>query len=135
MLDTQFRLTYSLTYHTFGGLVSTPASPAAGAVASTHLRSDGASAAAASAAAAAPSSEIDRVDTESFRTGIWNYVQRLYGVRNDHYDYRRVNLHVTLMTKTFIKKACCFPELLTEYDWGAFTTIFTADEKVRGEGA
>lgn len=33
-----------------------------------------------------------------------------------------------------LPQVCCFPELLTAYDWGAFTTIFTADEKVRSHG-
>jgi hypothetical protein len=30
------------------------------------------------------------VNTEPFRSAVWFYVQRLYGVRNDHYDYALV---------------------------------------------
>lgn len=30
------------------------------------------------------------VDTEPFRTAIWYYIQRLYGICNDHYDYKQV---------------------------------------------
>ncbi len=33
----------------------------------------------------------EAVNTEPFRTAIWYYIQRLYGVRNDHYDYAMVN--------------------------------------------
>ncbi len=31
------------------------------------------------------------VNTEPFRTAVWYYIQRLFGVRNDHYDYAMVN--------------------------------------------
>lgn len=31
------------------------------------------------------------VNTEPFRSAIWYYTQRLYGVRNDHYDYSLVS--------------------------------------------
>jgi sestrin 1/3 len=33
----------------------------------------------------------ESVDTGPFRTAVWYYIQRLYGVRNDHYDYAMVN--------------------------------------------
>ncbi len=33
----------------------------------------------------------ENVNTEPFRTAIWYYIQRLYGIRNDHYDYAMVN--------------------------------------------
>jgi hypothetical protein len=35
--------------------------------------------------------ESEDVNTEPFRTAVWYYIQRLYGVRNDHYDYREVS--------------------------------------------
>lgn len=57
VLDKEFRLTFSLTYNTFGG-------------------------------------EAQGVNTEPFRTAVWYYVQRLYGVRNDHYAYEMVNRYL-----------------------------------------
>lgn len=72
----------------------------------------------------------DDVNTEPFRTAIWYYIQRLYGVRNDHYDYARVNRFMTIATKAFAKKVACYPETITGYDLDSFTTMFTPDEKV-----
>ena len=37
-------------------------------------------------------SQEEEVDTEPVRTAIWYYVQRLFGVRNDHYDYVKVGV-------------------------------------------
>lgn len=37
------------------------------------------------------------VNTEPFRSAIWYYTQRLYGVRNDHYDYSLVRVLVQLL--------------------------------------
>lgn len=102
VLDTQFRITYAMTYHTFGGLAPPQPAPA---ISDAPLPSGDAAAATGAATAPAPP---DKVNTENFRTAIWNYVQRLYGVRNDHYDYQKVNSHMTLMTKTFIKKVRAF---------------------------
>lgn len=31
------------------------------------------------------------VDTSRFRRGIWNYIQCIYGIRHDDYDYGEVN--------------------------------------------
>jgi len=70
------------------------------------------------------------VDTEPFRTAIWYYIQRLYGICNDHYDYKQVNAFMTIATKGFAKKTACYPEIITQLDFDTFTTTFTADEKV-----
>lgn len=31
------------------------------------------------------------VDTSKFRRAIWNYIQCIYGIRHDDYDYGEVN--------------------------------------------
>ncbi|KAL7638886.1 UNVERIFIED_CONTAM: hypothetical protein RMT77_010420 [Armadillidium vulgare] len=52
------------------------------------------------------------VDTYPFRRGVWNYLQCLYGIRHDYYDYRQVNKLLEANLKTFLKMVSCFPERL-----------------------
>jgi len=54
------------------------------------------------------------VDTSKYRTAVWNYIQSLYGIRHDDYDYAEVNKLISRPMKTFIKTACCFPEHMTD---------------------
>lgn len=54
------------------------------------------------------------VDTSKYRTAVWNYIQSLYGIRHDDYDYAEVNKLISRPMKTFIKTACCFPERMTD---------------------
>ena len=70
------------------------------------------------------------VNTEPFRTAIKMYVLRLFGVRNDHYDYAMVNKFMTIATKTFVKKVVCAPETVTADDFANFSFLFSDDEKV-----
>ena len=72
----------------------------------------------------------ERVDTEPFRTAVRMYVQRLFGVRNDHYDYRLVNRFMTIAAKTFVKKVVCAPETVSREDFERFSELFSVDEKV-----
>ena len=58
------------------------------------------------------------------------YVLRLFGVRNDHYDYAMVNKFMTIATKTFVKKVVCAPETVTANDFANFSFLFSDDEKV-----
>lgn len=34
---------------------------------------------------------VRNVDTSKFRRAIWNYIQCIYGIRHDDYDYGEVN--------------------------------------------
>uniref|UniRef100_A0A182PDP8 eIF-4F 25 kDa subunit n=1 Tax=Anopheles epiroticus TaxID=199890 RepID=A0A182PDP8_9DIPT len=57
------------------------------------------------------------VDTSKFRRAIWNYIQCIYGIRHDDYDYGEVNQLLDRSLKMFIKTACCFPERITKMDY------------------
>lgn len=98
------------------------------------------------------------VDTSKFRRAIWNYIQCIYGIRHDDYDYGEVNqvnhysitlslfiwqrLHIQLIgfslnlqllersLKMFIKTACCFPERITKKDYDSILTELKHSEKV-----
>lgn len=48
--------------------------------------------------------------TENFRTAIWNYVQKLFGLQRLDYNYINVNKLLELGKKTFIKNVACYPE-------------------------
>ena len=39
-------------------------------------------------------------------------------------------MFMTIATKAFAKKVACYPEAITAWDFNAFTSTFTADEKV-----
>ena len=70
------------------------------------------------------------VDTTRFRRAIWNYIQCIYGIRHDDYDYGEVNQLVERSLKTFIKTACCFPERLTRRDYDRVMREFLHSEKI-----
>lgn len=70
------------------------------------------------------------VDTSKFRRAIWNYIQCIYGIRHDDYDYGEVNKLLDRPLKTFIKSACCFPERITKQDYDSILVELLDSEKV-----
>lgn len=70
------------------------------------------------------------VDTSKFRRAIWNYIQCIYGIRHDDYDYGEVNQLLDRQLKMFIKTACCFPERITKKDYDSVLTELQHSEKV-----
>jgi len=75
-------------------------------------------------------SDSTDVDTEPFRRAVWYYVHRLFGICNDEYDYRQVNVFVPRAVKAFVKRAACVPEATTREDFMSFSAKFTPSEKV-----
>ncbi|ETN59646.1 P53 regulated pa26 nuclear protein sestrin [Anopheles darlingi] len=70
------------------------------------------------------------VDTSKFRRAIWNYIQCIYGIRYDDYDYGEVNQLLDRSLKMFIKTACCFPERITKLDYDSVLVELLHSEKV-----
>ncbi|XP_067631471.1 sestrin homolog isoform X2 [Eurosta solidaginis] len=70
------------------------------------------------------------VDTSKFRRAIWNYIQCIYGIRHDDYDYGEVNQLLDRPLKMFIKTACCFPERITTKDYDSILVELQDSEKV-----
>ncbi|CAL8117102.1 unnamed protein product [Orchesella dallaii] len=70
------------------------------------------------------------VDTTKFRTAVWNYIQCLYGIRHDDYDYGEVNQLLERPLKSFIKTVCCYPERITKADYDNVMREFKHSEKV-----
>ncbi|CAO1313477.1 unnamed protein product [Diamesa tonsa] len=70
------------------------------------------------------------VDTSKFRRAIWNYIQCIYGIRHDDYDYGEINQLLDRSLKTFIKTACCFPERITKKDYDSVLIELQDSEKV-----
>ena len=52
-------------------------------------------------------------DTEKFRSAIRHYALVLFGVNNDAYEYRYVNIFLPIELKVFIKKLACWPHTVT----------------------
>lgn len=53
---------------------------------------------------------IENVQTDPFRTAIWNYIQKLFGIDRLDYDYKNVNLVLDQKKKEFCKNIACYPE-------------------------
>lgn len=72
----------------------------------------------------------ENVDTSMFRRAIWNYIQCIFGIRHDDYDYREVNELLTRDLKTYIKTACCFPSRVRKEDCDRVMPEFWRSEKI-----
>ncbi|XP_073985868.1 sestrin isoform X3 [Rhodnius prolixus] len=70
------------------------------------------------------------VDTSKFRRAIWNYIQCMFGIRHDDYDYGEVNQLLERSLKAFIKSACCYPERVNKVDYDKVLREFRHSEKV-----
>ncbi|VDN51074.1 unnamed protein product [Dracunculus medinensis] len=70
------------------------------------------------------------VDTTKYRTAIWMYIQSLYGIRHDDYNYSEVNIMLSGEMKTFIKIISCFPEKTTASLRDSVMSEFKLSEKV-----
>ncbi|XP_014204153.1 sestrin-3 [Copidosoma floridanum] len=71
-----------------------------------------------------------RVDTSRFRRAIWNYIQCMFGIMHDDYDYNEINQLVESSLKTFIKNAVCYPERVTKRDYDRVMREFKHSEKI-----
>lgn len=71
------------------------------------------------------------VDTSMFRRAVWNYIQCIYGIRHDDYDYREVNELLDRDLKEYIKAVCCYPDRMTKEDYDNVMREFKYSEKVR----
>lgn len=55
--------------------------------------------------------------TEIVRRTMLVYIDRLFGILHDDYNYKAVNKYLTLVHKVFLKKSVCFPERMTQSDY------------------
>ncbi|KAJ0407860.1 hypothetical protein ATCC90586_007206 [Pythium insidiosum] len=74
-------------------------------------------------------SEKEDVDTTPYRSAIWYYVHRIFGICHDDYDYRQVNVYLNRPTKIFIKKVACTPWKVTRSDFEHFDRTLSPSEK------
>lgn len=74
--------------------------------------------------------QLTAIDTTLFRRATWNYIQCLYGIRWDDYDYAEVNdlLHRSL--KKYIKTAACYPERCAPDEYRTIMPDFLPSEKI-----
>ncbi|XP_059084156.1 sestrin-3-like isoform X2 [Tigriopus californicus] len=70
------------------------------------------------------------VDTTMFRRSVQNYIQCLYGIRQDDYDYGEVNELLPRPLKKYIKTLCCYPDRCQLSDYQSIMTDFLDSEKV-----
>ncbi|XP_018100459.1 sestrin 2 L homeolog isoform X2 [Xenopus laevis] len=70
------------------------------------------------------------VDTFKLRRAIWNYIQCIYGIRYDDYDYGEVNQLLERSLKVYMKTVTCHPERVTRQLYNDFWRQFKHSEKV-----
>lgn len=70
------------------------------------------------------------IDTSLFRRASWNYIQCLWGIRHDDYDYSEVNELLHRKLKAYIKTASCYPELCSRGEYSNIMKDFQQSEKV-----
>ncbi|KAG9493109.1 hypothetical protein GDO78_001174 [Eleutherodactylus coqui] len=70
------------------------------------------------------------VDTFKLRRAIWNYIQCIYGIRYDDYDYGEVNRLLERSLKVYMKTVTCHPERVTRQLYNDFWRQFKHSEKV-----
>ncbi|GES88938.1 sestrin-1 isoform X2 [Rhizophagus clarus] len=69
------------------------------------------------------------LDTTPLRQAIWYYVQRLFGLCKDDYEYRDINTFLNKRIKAFLKKVCCTPEEVRYSDWRGVGFRLREEEK------
>jgi len=70
------------------------------------------------------------VDTQPFRSGVWHYVMRLFGVCNDDFPYDMINDYVPREIKAFAKKVACLPWIIRPAAFEGFSEKLTSAERV-----
>ena len=70
------------------------------------------------------------VDTTNFRQAIWYYIQCLFGIRHDDYNYIQINQLLSRELKHYIKTATCYPDRVEEKDYDSAMKSFKHSEKV-----
>jgi len=70
------------------------------------------------------------IDTSLFRRASWNYIQCLWGVRHDDYDYHEVNELLHRDLKKYIKTSSCYPDRCRKSDYENIMKDFKTSEKI-----
>ena len=71
------------------------------------------------------------IDTSLFRRASWNYIQCIWGIRHDDYDYQEVNELLHRDLKRYIKTSSCYPDRCAKSDYESIMKDFQDSEKVR----
>ena len=70
------------------------------------------------------------IDTSLFRRASWNYIQCIWGIRHDDYDYQEVNELLHRDLKRYIKTSSCYPDRCNKSDYESIMKDFKTSEKV-----
>merc|ERR1719499_892334 len=70
------------------------------------------------------------IDTTLFRRASWNYIQCVWGIRHDDYDYYEVNELLHRDLKKYIKTSSCYPARCKKSDYENIMKDFKTSEKI-----
>lgn len=57
------------------------------------------------------------MNTYHFRNSIKTYVEKIFGIVNEDYDYSKTNQLLSIPIKTFIKNIACYPNRVVRSDY------------------
>lgn len=69
------------------------------------------------------------VDTGPFRSAMWYYALKLFGVTKEDYDYSDISTYLTSQNKAYIQKVCYTPHEIRLHDWKNFGLSLRDEEK------
>eukprot|EP00092_Neocalanus_flemingeri_P030456 GFUD01033062.1.p1 GENE.GFUD01033062.1~~GFUD01033062.1.p1 ORF type:complete len:388 (-),score=54.54 GFUD01033062.1:292-1455(-) len=72
---------------------------------------------------------------ETFRTAVWNYVQCIFGVHHDDYNYKEIDQELNENLKDFIKLSCsnCSKLVSEQNSERAFVSILVMEARLQSE--
>jgi len=68
------------------------------------------------------------LDTFHFRNSIRVYIEKIFGILNEDYDYTKTNKLLLKTTKSFIKNIACMPQKISVMDLPALLNTFSHEE-------
>jgi sestrin len=74
--------------------------------------------------------KVENIDTSAFRSAIWFYVHRLYGMLHDDFNYTNINRLLNINLKKYVKTVTCYPERTKREQWIDMGFELRAREKV-----
>jgi hypothetical protein len=72
--------------------------------------------------------DFKKLDTFHFRHSIKCYIEKIFGIINDDYDYSKTNKLLLKSTKAFVKKVACMPQKISKDDISILLNTFSKEE-------
>lgn len=72
--------------------------------------------------------DTNKLDTFHLRNSIRCYLEKIFGIVNEDYDYSKTNKLILIPTKAFLKNVTCLPQKITKDDIPILLFTFSKEE-------